>query len=201
MLPEKLNFEEKPVRIIMIEEKPWFVAADVFDILGLSKGTNAHFSALDDEEKGSSTITTPGGPQKMNIVNESGLYGLTFRSRKPEAKKFRKWVTSEVLPSIRRTGAYLNPSMTSEQLQAAFDKISEMAAMNKQLEIERDGWQNLAIQQGEVASSWMAMVQHGEISDRNGLPRMLKRRGTFVADPRGKNSADMNQLQLTFKLI
>ena len=101
---------EADVRIILIDDQPWFVAADVCRILGMSNPTEA-LRSLDDDEK--ATLSNPegragSGAQKLNIVNESGLYALIFKSRKPEAKKFRKWGTSEVLPAIRKHGAYID---------------------------------------------------------------------------------------------
>ena len=104
------NYESNKVRIISGEDgEPWFVAKDVCDILELANARDA-VSILDDDEKSSVRIsdgTSPkGGNPNMNIISESGLYTLIMRSNKPEAKKFRKWVTSEVLPSIRKTGCY-----------------------------------------------------------------------------------------------
>lgn len=95
----------KKVRTIKIDDKIWFVAKDVCEILDLSNPTVA-IERLDDDEKGLSTIYTLGGNQTLSIINESGLYHLLFSSSKPEAQKFRKWITGEVIPEIRRTGGY-----------------------------------------------------------------------------------------------
>lgn len=102
------NFEEKQVRVVPKDGQPWWVAKDVCDVLELSD-VSMSVSRLDDDEKGTSKVCTPGGMQDMSVINESGLYALIIRSNKPEAKKFRKWVMSEVLPSIRRTGGYRAP--------------------------------------------------------------------------------------------
>ena len=102
------NFVTLSVRVLMIESEPWFVATDVCAALHISNNRMA-LERLDDDEKGVSSIDTPGGPQKMSIVNESGLYTLILTSRKPEARKFRKWVTSEVLPALRKHGQYTMP--------------------------------------------------------------------------------------------
>lgn len=93
------------IRTRNIDNEPWFVAKDVCDALGLANSRKATTS-LDDDEKRVSPVVTPSGEQLMTIINESGLYNLIFQSRKPEARAFRKWVTSEVLPAIRRTGQY-----------------------------------------------------------------------------------------------
>ena len=104
---EVFNFsqEKAPIRVSLINNEPWFVAKDVCEILGIGKHRDA-VSRLDEDERGSVLVDTLGGRQCVSAVSESGLYRLIFQSRKPEARKFRKWVTSEVLPSIRRKGYY-----------------------------------------------------------------------------------------------
>lgn len=104
------NFESKSIRTLSINNEPWFVAKDVCDAIGL---TNSRMSliALDEDEKGVSLIYTPSGQQEMNIVSESGMYTLILRCRDAVKKgsvphRFRKWVTAEVLPAIRKTGKY-----------------------------------------------------------------------------------------------
>ena len=102
------NFNEKestPIRVQVINKEPWFVAKDVCQVLGIEKHRDA-ISRLDEDERGSVLVDTLGGKQQFTAANESGLDHLIFQSRKPEAKKFRKWVTAEVLPSIRKTGRY-----------------------------------------------------------------------------------------------
>ena len=102
------NFNEKestPIRVQVINNEPWFVAKDVCQVLGIEKYRDA-ISRLDEDERGSVLVDTLGGKQQFTATNESGLYHLIFQSRKPEAKRFRKWVTSEVLPAIRKTGRY-----------------------------------------------------------------------------------------------
>ena len=104
------NFESKSIRTLAINNEPWFVAKDVCDAIGL---TNSRMSliALDEDEKGVSLIYTPSGQQEMNIISESGMYTLILRCRDAVKKgsvphRFRKWVTAEVLPAIRKTGKY-----------------------------------------------------------------------------------------------
>ena len=104
------NFNDHAVRVLQIEDAPWFVATDVAESLGYKSPKDAA-SYLDDDEKGSAIVRTPGGDQKLTVINESGLYALVLRSRKPEARKFAKWVTSEVLPAIRKTGKYERTSL------------------------------------------------------------------------------------------
>lgn len=98
----------------MLDGEPYFVAKDVCSILGISNHNDV-VGRLDDDERRGSVMPTPSGRQIMTIVNESGLYNLIFRSNKPEAKSFRKWVTSEVLPTLRRTGRYELPSVRKRE--------------------------------------------------------------------------------------
>ena len=93
------------VRMVMRGDEPWWVLADVCRVLEL-KEPHRVAARLDEDEKGSHLVTTLGGPQEMTIINESGLYSVILRSNKPEAKAFKRWITHEVLPSIRRTGSY-----------------------------------------------------------------------------------------------
>lgn len=102
------------IRAMEKDGEPWFVAADVCRALELDKTWNA-LQRLDEDEKGATSISTPGGEQQMLTVNEPGLYALVLGSRKPEAKAFKRWITHEVIPSIRKHGAYMTP----ETLEAA----------------------------------------------------------------------------------
>lgn len=104
------NPEFEAVRSILIDSDPWFVAADVCKALELEK-TNRALSRLDDDEKGAHSVSTPGGRQRMSIISESGLYSLILGSRKPEARAFKRWITHEVIPSIRKHGAYMTDSL------------------------------------------------------------------------------------------
>lgn len=104
------QYESQNVRIIKDEEgNPWWVAKDVCDILNIQQATRAVENLDEDEVSKTHTLYTNGGPQTVITISESGLYALIIRSNKPEAKKFRKWITSEVLPSIRKTGTYTEP--------------------------------------------------------------------------------------------
>lgn len=100
--------ENKPVRIMNINGEPWFVLKDVCEVLGMdSTQLKKVADRLEEDEKGRTQITTPGGAQESWIISESGLYNVILRSDKPEAKPFRKWVTAVVLPSIRKNGGYI----------------------------------------------------------------------------------------------
>ncbi len=113
----------------------WFVAVDITNALGYRDAMNG-VRSLEPEEKGTHILSTPGGPQSVLTVSESGLYALILRSRKPQAVAFRLWVTSEVLPSLRRRGVYvvgqeerLPEDMTPEELEAEAQKLKERMAL------------------------------------------------------------------------
>jgi len=101
--PRITNDKFGSIRIVNINGEPWFVLKDVSEALNYDTPNRAR-RLLEDYEKGGHIVASPGGNQKMTIVNESGLYSLIIKSRKPEAKEFKKWVTTEVLPSIRKQG-------------------------------------------------------------------------------------------------
>lgn len=108
--------EKAPIRVQLIHGEPWFVAKDVCQVLGIANHKDA-VSRLDDDERQGVGITDPLGIRQIaNAVSESGLYSLIFQSRKPEARKFRKWVTGEVLPSIRKKGYYGTRKSTSDYI-------------------------------------------------------------------------------------
>ena len=113
------NPEFGTIRSVEVDGEPWLVGKDVARALGYSNPRDALAKHVDDEDKGVSQIATPSGIQEMTIINESGLYSLVLGSRKPEAKAFKRWITHEVIPSIRKTGSYTFDG-TSKELQAIF---------------------------------------------------------------------------------
>lgn len=110
-LPVIFNYEGKQIRSVKIDGDTWLVAKDICDVLEIADYHQA-VEKLDEDEKGVGyNIPTPSGMQNMTVINEAGLYKLTFRSRKPKAKEFTRWVTHDVLPEIRRTGCYVDPAL------------------------------------------------------------------------------------------
>lgn len=99
------EYGDRPIRTVTVDGEPWFVARDVAAVLGLGN-FHSSVSQLDDDERGLHSMETPGGSQDLAVVTEAGLYSLILRSRKPEARKFKRWITHEVLPAIRKTGRY-----------------------------------------------------------------------------------------------
>ncbi|EGL20096.1 MULTISPECIES: phage antirepressor KilAC domain-containing protein [unclassified Paenibacillus] len=132
----------KTVRTIIIENETWWVAKDICNILEHSD-TNMAVKRLDKHEKGTNSIWTPGGKQELLTINESGLYSLIFNSRKTEAKRFKKWVTGEVLPSIRKTGQYSVNNTVQQYLAlseedraiAYFSQVKKKKELEHQLEL------------------------------------------------------------------
>ena len=127
------TYNSNEVRTVEMNGEPWFVLKDVCGVLSIGNAADV-YARLDEDEKGVAQVDTLGGHQKMSIVNESGLYNVILRSDKPEAKPFRKWITSEVLPSIRKHGAYMTP----ETLQAAILNPDTMIQLCQQLKAEQD---------------------------------------------------------------
>ena len=150
------------VRVVMKDGVPWFVAADVCRVLEISNSRDA-VSRLDDDEKGVAITDTPGGKQTVSIINESGLYALTLTSRKPNAKKFRKWLTGEVVPSIFRTGSYSIAQPQSVLLKAA----SEIDPLSTILE------NTFAVKRGIALSQAIDLVGNSYNLNFNSLKQLL----------------------------
>ena len=130
-------FDDAELRIIEKDGEVWFVGKDVAEVLGYAKSRNALSTHVDEEDKKDAPIQGyPGGTQNMTVINESGLYSLVLKSKMPDAKKFKRWVTSEVLPSIRKHGAY----MTNETIEQALlnpDTLIQLATNLKEERTQR----------------------------------------------------------------
>ena len=137
------EYESTNLRALAINGDPWFMAKDACVILGLGNVGQAILN-LDDDEKGVTITDTLGGPQKTSIISESGLYSLILRSRKPEARKFKRWITHEVIPSIRKRGMYATPQATEAMLAdpdvmiAALTELKSERAKRAELEAARE---------------------------------------------------------------
>ena len=126
------------VRTVTIDDEPWFVAADVCRALEIGNSRMAT-ERLDDDEKGVSLIDTPGGQQELTIINEPGLYSLVLGSRKPEAKAFKRWITHDVIPALRKTGTYsLKPMSQLEIAKISLDMLIEQEKRLDSLEQENE---------------------------------------------------------------
>lgn len=134
------NFENHEVRSLLINSEPWFIGKDVADILGYSNVNDALKKHVDKEDKCKrdeiAIRDTIGRNQKPVLINESGLYSLVLSSKLPSAKKFKRWVTSEVLPALRKTGQYQVKELSGQELmaKALIEAQSVLAAKDKQIE-------------------------------------------------------------------
>jgi hypothetical protein len=185
-------FEDSLVRVRLDENgNPWFVAKDVCRVLELGNPRSS-LALLEDDEKGVHTVDTLGGPQEMAIVSESGLYALIFRSRKPRARRIRKWVTSEVLPALRKTGGYAMPGSREAAVPAWLPLPPEALALrpNMRERLWNDAMQAARLDNTgtEAAVAWFAelcrmMIARTEFKDKWRLvyefmdERLLETRG------------------------
>lgn len=132
--PQIFNFEQNEVRTILVNDEPYFVGKDVASVLGYSNTKDALSRHVDLEDKTGSRITTSGQSREMIIINESGLYSLILKSKLPKAKKFKRWVTSEVLPTIRKTGSFTNvPQNFAQALRLAADLEEKNQLLEQQI--------------------------------------------------------------------
>ena len=130
------------IRVLDINSEPWFVGKDVAEVLGYSNPQKAIRMHIDEDDKGVNEMDTPGGIQKTTIINESGLYSLILSSKLPNAKKFKKWVTGEVLPTIRKHGTY----MTDEVLEKAITSPDFLIQLATKLKEEKELNTNLKLE-------------------------------------------------------
>lgn len=148
------NSDFGEVRTVAIENEPWFVGRDVAEILGYKNISDALNKHIDLEDKGVAKCDTLGGLQDMTVINESGLYSLVLSSKMPDAKKFKRWVTTEILPSIRKNGAY----MTDSVLEQAVSDPDFMIGLLTNLKEEKEKRQ-LAEEQNEKNKPKVLMAE------------------------------------------
>lgn len=166
------------IRIIKKNNEPWFVARDICRNLGINNTTMA-VQRLDSDEKGVNSIDTLGGNQEMFIISESGLYSLVLSSKKPEAKQFKKWVTSEVLPSIRKHGAYMTDNTIEKALMDP-DFLIKLATNLKEEKSKRiEAEKKIELQQPKVVFADAVSASHTSILVGD-LAKILKQNGIDV---------------------
>ncbi len=184
---QMFNFNGNDIRVIDKGGQPWWVAKDVCDILELDVTSGAR--GLDDDEKGLHTMQTPGGIQQMSIVSEPGVYSLVLRSRKPEAKAFKRWITHEVIPAIRKHGGYLTP----EKLEEALLSPDTLIRMLQEIKAEREKSAELSLQNARQAQIIHELKPKADYTDR-----ILQNRGlvtiTQIAKDYGMSGEAMNAL-------
>lgn len=142
------NPEFGSIRTVELDGEPWLVGKDVAEALGYTNPRKALADHVDDEDKGVTKCYTPGGDQDMTIINESGLYSLVLSSKLPTARKFRRWVTSEVIPSIRRSGGYIagQKELSPEELMALALKVANDVLAAREARISELTVQNAIMQ-------------------------------------------------------
>lgn len=135
---QTFSFDSAAIRVVVKDGEPWFVAVDVCSSLDLGNPRSS-IALLDLDEKGVHSMDTLGGEQATTIISESGMYSLILRSRKPEAKAFKRWITAEVLPSIRKTGAYQldTPKSFAQALRLAAEQQDRIEAQALLIEQQR----------------------------------------------------------------
>lgn len=184
------EYQNNKVRTVDVDGEAWFVLKDVCEVLHL--GTTAKVAKrLDDDEKGMNQIHTPGGTQNVTVVNESGLYHVILRSDKPEAAPFRRWVTNDVLPAIRKTGSYNAPQLTRSQLLATalIAAHEELEEKDKQIETMKPkalfadavSASKKSILVGEMAK---LLSQNGIDIGQNRLFDWMRKNGYLIKDPK-----------------
>lgn len=177
------NPEFGKVRTVEIDGDPWFVASDIAKTLGY-RDSSALTRRIDDDDKGTQKVSTLGGEQDMTVINESGLYSAIIGSNLDSAKRFKHWVTSEVLPAIRKTGSYNLPQTYAEALRALADKAEEaerLAIENKEMKPKAEFFDAVADSKTAFSMNDVAKVLDVKGYGRNKLFEFLRNNGILDA--------------------
>ena len=186
------NMEFGKIRTIERDGEPWFIGKDIAIALGYSNPADAVFKHVDEEDKGVAKCDTLGGTQNLTVINESGIYSLIMGSRLPNAKKFKRWVTSEVLPQIRKTGGYNLPQTYSEALRA----LAEKAEQNEKLLADNQRMRPKEIFADAVAASKTSILigelaklitQNGYEIGQTRMFKYLREHGYLIKDGSSRN--------------
>lgn len=190
------NFENHEVRSLLINSEPWFVGKDVAEVLGYERADNAIRNHIDKEDKLMHKINASGQNRNMTIINESGLYSLVLSSKLPSAKKFKRWVTSEVLPALRKTGQYQVKELSGSELmaKALIEAQSVLAAKDKQIEEMKPKAlfaDAVSASKGSISVGSLAklLAQNGIAIGQNRLFAWLRDNNFLIKDGKSKNVA------------
>ena len=194
--PQLFDFHGQSIRTVLVDDQPMFVGKDVAEVLGYKRTADAIREHVDDDDKGVSNLPTPGGNQQTTVINESGLYSLVLSSKMPNAKEFKHWVTSEVLPTIRKHGAYMTPE-TIEKTLTNPDFIIQLATQLKTeqaktaaLTADNEAMKPKALFADAVSASTTSILigslakilrQNGIIIGQNRLFAWLRNHGYLIA--------------------
>lgn len=176
------NTEFGSVRTVVINNEPYFVGNDVATILGYAEPRSTVSKKVDAEDRGVAKLETPSGMQEMTVINESGLYTLILGSKLESAKRFKHWVTSEVLPSIRRTGTYNMPGTYKEaliQLIAQVEENEKLALENNELKPKAEFFDAVADSKSAIPMGEVSKVLAIRGFGRNNLFEFLRKKGVL----------------------
>jgi anti-repressor protein len=184
------------VRTVVVDGVMWFAAIDVANVLDIAN-IHSSLATLDEDEKGLHSMETLGGLQTLMFVTEAGLYSLIMRSRKPEARAFKRWITHEVIPAIRATGSYSTaPALTEDQiiaqaLQLTVARVEALTAQVGELTPRAEAWDELASAEGdyEVADAAKILARAGVETGRTRLFAQLEALGWIYRGSHGKWTA------------
>lgn len=198
------------VRAIACNGDPWFVAKDVCECLELGNPRSS-LALLDEDEKGVHSVDTPGGKQEMTIVSEPGLYSLILRSRKPEAKAFKRWVTHDVIPSIRKRGLYATPQTVEAMLADPDTAIKLLTSLKEEraksaalaAKVEQDAPKvlfadSVAASRSSILIGDLAklLVQNGVKIGQNRLFVYLREKGFLIQSGSRKNTPTQRSMEM-----
>lgn len=190
---KNFTFEDQQIRVLTIEGEPWFVGKDVAEVLGYSNSRKAIADHVDSEDKGVTKCYTLGGTQQIAIINESGLYSLILSSKLPDAKKFKRWVTSEVLPTIRKHGAYMTDAKAAAIVTdkgSLADLLQQAAEQLKRKDIQIEQMKPKALFADAVSTSDTPILvgelakilhQNGVSMGQNRMFRWLRDNGYLIS--------------------
>lgn len=159
------KFDDAPVRVVLIDSEPWWVANDIAKVLGYAQAAFMTRN-LEDDEKGMHIVQTLGGRQELSVISESGLFAAILKSRRDEAKRFRKWVTSVVLPSLRRTGSYTMHNEPAPMLPAPLINSADLPAWGVAMEAVRQARAIFGAERARVI--WMKCGLPSPIAEASG---------------------------------
>lgn len=205
---QTFSFENQQVRTIEIGNEPWFIGKDIAEILGYERPTKAIQDHVDEEDKLMSQIRTSGQNRNMVVINESGLYSLILSSKLPNAKKFKHWVTKEVLPTIRKHGAYLtdqkaydithNPNSLADLLLQAGEQLKQKELIIKEMQpkalfADAVTASHTSILVGDLAK---LIKQNGYDIGQNRLFKWLKQNGYLIKSGERKNMPTQKSMEM-----
>lgn len=196
------NFENHEVRSLLLNDEPWFVGKDIAKILGYKDTSDALKKHVDEEDKLTRRFADSGQNREMYIINESGLYSLVLSSKLPSAKKFKRWVTSEVLPALRKTGQYQVKELSGQELmaKALIEAQSVLTAKDKQIEEMKPKAlfaDAVSASKGSISVGSLAklLAQNGVVIGQNRLFAWLRDNNYLIKDGKSKNVATQRYIE------